>query len=150
MGKFYQSSIPSLPYTLCIKLTWNSLSLFWKCCHQLPKKGRLKASRPLIRVLVINDNICGLTISWENLYVRLIHENVCMSWCHERNWRWYGWFRSRQRYMLGLFYFAGHEEISGWNMTGLIGYIAVLSRGVVVPMLVCSIVPFCSNTSCMH
>jgi hypothetical protein len=25
-------------------------------CHQLPKRGRLKASRPLIRVLVINDN----------------------------------------------------------------------------------------------
>ena len=104
-GKFYQSSIPSLPYTLCIKLTWNSLSLFWKCCHQLPKMGRLKASRPLIRVLVFNDNIYGLTISWENLYVRLVHENVCMSWCHERNWRWYWWFSSRQRYMIGLFLF---------------------------------------------
>ena len=65
----------------CLK---NSLSLFWKCCHQLPKKGRFKASRPLIRVLVINDNIYGLTISWENLNVRLVHENVCISWFHEK------------------------------------------------------------------
>ena len=128
MGKFYQSSIPSLPYALCIKLTWKFFITLLKVLSSITKKGRLKASRSLIHVLVINDNIYGLTIYWENLYVRLVHENVCLSWCHERNWRWYGWFRSRQRYMLGLFYFAGHEEISGWNMTGLIGYIAVLSR----------------------
>ena len=62
MSKFFQSSIPSLPYVLCIKLTWNFLSLQNLCCHQLPKRGRLKASRPLIHILVINDNICGLTI----------------------------------------------------------------------------------------
>ena len=47
----------------------------------------LKAFRPLIRVLVINDNIYGLTISLENLYVRLVHENVYMSGSHEKNWR---------------------------------------------------------------
>ena len=37
-------------------------------------------------------------------------------------------------------------------MTGLIGYIAVLSRGVLVPLFVCSIVSFCSNTcmACMR
>jgi hypothetical protein len=34
-------------------------------CHQLPKRGRLKASRPLIRVLVINNNHYGLTILFE-------------------------------------------------------------------------------------
>jgi hypothetical protein len=34
-------------------------------CHRLPKRGRLKASRPLISVLVIHDNYCGLTFLFE-------------------------------------------------------------------------------------
>ena len=36
-------------------------------------------------------------------------------------------------------------------MIGLIGYIAVLSRGVVAPLVDCSLVPFCSNlVACMR
>ena len=42
-------------------------------CHGLPVRASraspLKASRPLIRVLVINDNVCGLTISVEMISI---------------------------------------------------------------------------------
>ena len=34
-------------------------------------KGLLKATRPLIRVLVINDNTYGQTISWEKMSIGL-------------------------------------------------------------------------------
>ena len=63
------SSIPSPPYALCIKLTWIFLSLQKLCCHQLPKRGRLKASRLLIWVLVINYNGYGLTIAFEMMCI---------------------------------------------------------------------------------
>jgi hypothetical protein len=33
------------------------------------QRGHVKASRPLIRVLIINDNIYGLTISWEEMSI---------------------------------------------------------------------------------
>ena len=42
---------------------------------------------------------------------------------------------SRQRYQIGLLYFTGHEAISGCKMTGFVGKIAVLSRGVVYSCL---------------
>ena len=66
ISKFFQSSIPSPPYVLCVKLTWTLLSLQNLVLSSITKNGRLKASRHLIRVLVINDN--GLWINdfiWE-------------------------------------------------------------------------------------
>ena len=51
MSKFFQSSIPSPPYALCVKLTWTLLSLQNLVLSSITKRGRLKASRPLCKHL---------------------------------------------------------------------------------------------------
>jgi hypothetical protein len=70
-SKWFQNTKPFLYHSF----TW---------CHQLPKRGRLKASRPLIRVLVINDNHCGLTflLRYKNRLVRWNDEFVG----YEKGW----------------------------------------------------------------
>ena len=101
----------------------------------------MKASKPLIWVLVINDNIYGLKIS---------SEKNSIGW----SMRMCAWvdamkeigddmdgFTQGKRYMVGLFYFAGHEAISDWNMTGLIGYIAVLLIGKIFMHVKCQFYP---------
>ena len=76
-------------------------------------EGGMKASRPLIRVLVINDS--GL---WINDFIR-DNENRLI---HER--KGFGCERvkfgddmqssgSRQRYKIGVLYFTGHKVFSG-------------------------------------
>ena len=86
----------------------------WNDCHQLPKRGRLKASRPLNCVLVINDNHHGLTFlfRYKNRLVRRSVElmgyakrKACVLWMKRS---------SRQRYKDRVFYFSGHEVIRGW------------------------------------
>ena len=43
MSKFFQSSIPSPPYALCIKLTWTLLSLQNLVLSSITKKGELES-----------------------------------------------------------------------------------------------------------
>ena len=89
MGKFFQSSNPSPPYTLC--------------CHQLPKRGRLKASRSLNHVLVINDNVYGLTISFEMMSIGWSIDEfgfIVIMQCFGDDMHS---MSSRQRYYIGLF-----------------------------------------------
>ena len=43
MSKFFQSSIPSPPYALCVKLTWTHLSLQNLVLSSITKKGEIES-----------------------------------------------------------------------------------------------------------
>ena len=73
----------------------------------------LKASRPLIRVLVINDNVLWINdFIWDNEY-RSIHgerDLVVNVWSFGDDEQSSG---TRQRYKIGLLHFTGHRAFSG-------------------------------------
>ena len=79
----------------------------------ITKKGRLKASRLLIRVLVINDNSLWITISFEIMSIGRStdeRELVVNVWIFGNDEQSSG---SRQRYKIGILYFTGHKVFSG-------------------------------------
>ena len=79
----------------------------------ITKKGRLKASRPLIRVLVINDNDLWINNFIRDNEHRLIHGSKgfgCERVEFGDDMQSSG---SRQRYKIGLLHFTGHKVFSG-------------------------------------
>ena len=102
-------------------MDWISNQSSTLCIESLYYVWQLKASRPLIRVLVINDN--GLWIIdfiWYNEY-RLIHGWKRFGCDCVEFWRWWAKLGLKQRYKIGLLYFTGHKAFSGWKVTGFVG-----------------------------
>ena len=71
----------------------------------------LKTSRPLIRVLVINDNVYGLTISFEMMSIGWSMDVWGFIVIMQRFGDDMQSMSSRQRYIVGLSHFTGHKGV---------------------------------------